>query len=178
LYVLTAFFTKLSLVLLYLRIFPADVDNRQFRLICKLVGVVLFLAGFSCVLANIFACHPISYAWRYTGRADGACVDRIASAYAVGSINAVLDIVVITLPIPRLFKLNVALRQKVGVILCFLVGFLVTGVTIVRLYYVHSLIQYQNATWTWNTFVVWCAVEVYCSMICACMPPMIGLVKR
>lgn len=61
LYVLTAFFTKLSLVLLYLRIFPADVDNRQFRLICKLVGVVLFLAGFSCVLANIFACHPISY---------------------------------------------------------------------------------------------------------------------
>lgn len=44
-------------------------------------------------------------------------MDRIASAYAVGSINAVLDIVVITLPIPRLFKLNVALRQKVGYVI-------------------------------------------------------------
>lgn len=61
LYVFNAYFAKFSLLLLYLRIWPAaDSRNHKFRLLCKAIGVFTFLAGISTLLAVIFACHPIT----------------------------------------------------------------------------------------------------------------------
>ncbi|KJX94469.1 CFEM domain-containing protein [Zymoseptoria brevis] len=179
LYAFTTFYTKVSLLFLYLRIWPAaDQDNRRFRLCCKAVAVFLALAGIACILATIFACNPISYSWRYTNRAGGACVDRIAIAYSVGGINVVLDIIIIILPVRRLLKLELPMKQKLSVVSCFLVGFVVTAVSIVRLTHAHQLTSIRNATWDFNTFINWCAVEVNCSMICCCLPPLVGLIRR
>ncbi|SMQ55452.1 unnamed protein product [Zymoseptoria tritici ST99CH_3D7] len=178
LYVFGAFFTKLSLVLLYLRIWQESPETRTFRLTCKATGAILMLGGVACILATIFSCHPITNAIRYTNRAGGTCVNRIALAYSVGGINAVLDIVVIALPIPRLSKLTISLRQKMGIISCFLIGFTVTACTVVRLTHLHSLTTILNPTWDFVELNLWSLIEVNCSMISCCMPAMAGFVKR
>ncbi|KJX97768.1 hypothetical protein TI39_contig462g00013 [Zymoseptoria brevis] len=178
LYVFGAFFTKLSLVLLYLRIWQESPETRTFRLWCKATGAVLMLGGVACLLATIFSCHPITNAIRYTNRAGGTCINRIALAYVVGGINAVLDIVVIALPIRRLSKLTISLRQKMGIISCFLIGFIVTACTVVRLTHLHQLTTISDPTWDFVELVLWSLIEVNCSMISCCMPAMAGFVKR
>jgi hypothetical protein len=42
----------------------------------------------------------------------------VALGYTVGVFNAVLDVVIIVLPIPRLLKLEVSIRQKLGYVIC------------------------------------------------------------
>lgn len=75
---------------------------------------VLIGTAVGATLAMCFACHPISNAWRYANRAMGTCTDRVAGAYAYGGLNIVYDIIVIGLPIPKLLRLNVSMRQKIG----------------------------------------------------------------
>ncbi|SMR60640.1 unnamed protein product [Zymoseptoria tritici ST99CH_1E4] len=179
LYVFNAYFAKFSLLLLYLRIWPAaDSRNHKFRLLCKAIGVFTFLAGISTLLAVIFACHPITVAMRKPNRAGGACIDRIGLNYTVGGINIILDILVIAMPIPRLLKLKISTIQKLGVICCFLVGFAVTGCSIYRLTHLHQLTTIRNATWDFIQLAQWSIIEVTCQMISICMPAMAGCLRR
>jgi hypothetical protein len=61
LYIFTAYCTKLSLILLYLRTWPVDsCSNRTFRFLCKAIGVLLCVTAVVSVLTIIFACNPMS----------------------------------------------------------------------------------------------------------------------
>lgn len=61
---------------------------------------------------------------------------------------------------------------------CFLVGFVVTACSIVRLTRVQGLQESRNVTWDFAPAGLWSLIEVYCSLICCCMPAMAGLIKR
>lgn len=115
-YIMAVFCTKLSLVVLYLRIWPRMKGERWtlFHSLCWIMIFVLIGTAIGATLAMIFACHPFSNAWRYANRAMGTCTDRVAGAYAYGGLNIVYDIIVIALPVPRLMKLKVSMRQKIG----------------------------------------------------------------
>ncbi|SMY20669.1 unnamed protein product [Zymoseptoria tritici ST99CH_1A5] len=178
LYVFEAYLIKLSLVLLYLRIWPAESGNYKFRRLCKVIAVFLLLGVLSCIPATIFACHPILTALNKPNRAGGACIDRIALYYAVGGINVVLDIIVIVIPLPLLLKLRMSTLRRSGIISCFLVGFIVTACSIVRLTHLRQLTTIRNATYDFMSLLQWCLIEVESSMICCCMPAIAGLLKR
>ncbi|SMY23888.1 unnamed protein product [Zymoseptoria tritici ST99CH_1A5] len=179
LYFVAAFCTKLSLILLYLRIWPDDTGtNRIFRMGCKVIGLLLLLTALISVLTLIFGCNPISDAWRYANRAGGKCIDRVAAGYAFGGLNVIFDLIVILLPIPRMIALKVSMRQRIGVVSCFLIGLVVTVCSTVRLTHLYQLTNVRDITMDFYPFLMWSVVEVYVSMICCCMPAMAGLLKR
>ncbi|KJX98951.1 CFEM domain-containing protein [Zymoseptoria brevis] len=174
-YIFAAYFTKLSLLLLYLRIWPeADSTNHNFRLLCKALSWFLSLAAFAALMATVIGC-TILCGWRYN---NTSCINCAALAYYSGSMNAVLDIVIIILPVPRLLALQITMKQKLGIISCFLVGLVVTACAIVRLTELHKLNSVGNATWDYLPFTLWCGIELCCSMICCCMPAMAGFLRR
>ncbi|CZT25328.1 uncharacterized protein RCC_11056 [Ramularia collo-cygni] len=148
-YIAAAFTTKLSLIALYLRVWPASRDCRYttFRRLCWTMGFLLVGAALACSLAMIFACHPISNAWKYANTGNGTCINRVAAAYAYGGLNVIFDLIVIALPIPKLLQLDVSRRQKIGICSCFLVGLIATGCSVTRLFTLQNLTTARNITW-------------------------------
>ncbi|KAK4545780.1 hypothetical protein LTR36_002734 [Oleoguttula mirabilis] len=170
--------TKISIVLLYLRIFPSVVST-WFRRACYLTIGLCVCYLISCDLSVVFECKPISLAWTgWDGEQKGHCFNQEAEIFAVSGINIALDILVFFLPIPKLIKLEISPKKKAGICLTFVVGLFVTVCSVIRL---QSLVQWGETTnpmWEYNAIAIWSSVEGNCTVICACMPSMAGPIKK
>lgn len=130
---------KISMLLTYLRIF----QGQQFRVwVYVAIGLnVCYIIAFDCI--TIVQCRPISFSWtRWDGEHLGTCNNINAQIFAAAALNVALDILVIGLPMPQLWKMTMNWRKKALVMLMFGVGFFVTVVSILRLQY---LIQFGNS---------------------------------
>ena len=77
------------------------------------------------VIVTAFQCIPVRIAWeKWDGEHTGKCLSLNALGWASASLNIVLDLIVIVLPIRELKNLAISRRRKVGVMLMFLGGFL------------------------------------------------------
>jgi hypothetical protein len=99
LYTFQVVFTKISIILLYLRIFPKD----SFRIQCWVLIGTTAAFGVSCVLSALLLCRPISYNWTsWDGQHPGSCGNNNAQIYTMAAVNIFLDLVTFFLPIPPL----------------------------------------------------------------------------
>ncbi|KAK7971394.1 hypothetical protein PG989_016410 [Apiospora arundinis] len=174
-YVIESTLTKISILLLYLRIFP----DRKFRehVFMLMVAMALFCAAF--VVTLLTYCVPFDYTWmRWNNERHGKCINMDAQTYTCAALNIVLDIVIFFMPIPQLMKLDLSWKKKMGIIFTFLVGLFVTICSVVRL---HALIDWTlstNPTMDYAKLAVWSLVELDVGVICACMPGMAGLFRH
>jgi hypothetical protein len=167
--------TKISIVLLYLRIFPKEVSKRfQYISWGVIAGLLAYGTGF-CIYFAV-QCRPISYFWnQWDGEHEGVCLDTQTAIYVNSAFNIFFDLVVFFLPVPKLIALQVRdTRRKVGVILTFLVGLFVTICSIVRLKYLSNLDNLTNATYNYNDIALWSGLEGDVGVLCACMPTIAG----
>lgn len=118
LYKFTINMTKVSILCLYLRIFP----NKMFR---KAAWIVMFLVvGYaaSSILATIFQCTPLSKTFR--PQTPGKCLNLTAFWYTNAVANILGDCAILALPMPVLYALHLPQRQKFGLMMVFALGFL------------------------------------------------------
>jgi hypothetical protein len=121
---------KISILLFYIRTFPTT----WFRVASWIT--IFCCAGYAIafLLVSIFQCDPISLAWtRWDGEHTGTCNNINAQVWASAAINVFLDLVIIILPLPIVYKLNINRRKKLLVTAMFCVGLMVTIVSIIRL---------------------------------------------
>lgn len=168
-YLLSTVATKLALLIFFLRVFP----NRTFRWITWGIfgACIAFCIGF--LFPLIFQCRPISYAWRrWDSDTEGQCINVYAGIFAHAAINMILDLVILALPMPMLFKLHItySARQKSHIFIMFSFGLIVTVVCILRLNALVPLRDSQNPTWDYWGSVVWSVIEQEVGIICACLP--------
>ena len=112
---------KLSMLVFYLRIFP----SKLFKLAC--LGLIMCTVCYTIIFIcfAVFQCLPLSYTWEgWKGESQGKCVGLASRAYASAGINIVLDVGVLILPAPSLWRLNLSIRRKIGVFLMLGVGVL------------------------------------------------------
>ena len=107
---------KLAILLFYLRIFP----SRNFRLSVYVLAILVISWGTSVEFSTIFQCTPISYAW--TRKPPGRCINLLDFYRWVSLPSILLDIIMLLLPIHRVWKLQVTFKQKMA-----LSGVFVTG---------------------------------------------------
>lgn len=112
--------TKISILLLYIRLFI----QRWFLITCwTSVGIVVaFTVG--TVMSSIFQCTPIEFAFNKTLPGGGHCLSLPAFWYANAAFNILSDLVLIGLPIPIIFKLQLPLKSKIALCGVFAVGIL------------------------------------------------------
>ncbi|KAF3024103.1 hypothetical protein G7054_g13495 [Neopestalotiopsis clavispora] len=174
-YVIESTITKVSILLLYLRIFP----DRQFRKhIYILMGVMaLFCVAF--VVTLLTYCVPFEYTWaRWDNEQTGTCINMNAQTYTCAALNIILDLVIFFIPIPQLMKLDLNMKKKAGIILTFLVGLFVTICSMIRLRALIGWTESTNSTMDFAKLAAWSLVELDVGVICACMPGMAGLFRR
>lgn len=85
--------------------------------------VITWFAPF--ILAPIFRCTPVDYAWNgWKGDSKGTCLDYSSFTWAHNGINIVYDLVIILLPIPQVWKLQMDFKKKISLIVMFSLGLL------------------------------------------------------
>lgn len=114
--------TKLSILFVYLRIFPLRIMPKLRVAIPITMGVAVAV-GISHATAMVFQCVPVNYFWNRLGDArSGSCLNVNALGWANGTINMTLDIWLIALPLPEVIKLRIYWTKKLRVCLMFIVG--------------------------------------------------------
>ncbi|KXL45893.1 hypothetical protein M433DRAFT_66438 [Acidomyces richmondensis BFW] len=153
-----ATFTRLSLLCFYYRLVK-DSGILWFRWVLH-ASVALALAV--CILfvcETIWLCIPVQSYWEFPPPASYHCLNEGTVMLGGGIINCFCDLLTTMLPIPIVMKLQMPLRQRIGVCILLCLGFVVTIAGSIRTYFIwKSLI----ATWdeTWYSYPLWIAAAV------------------
>ncbi|KAH7125892.1 hypothetical protein EDB81DRAFT_730175 [Dactylonectria macrodidyma] len=162
--------TKISILLFYLKIFPA----KSTRIACWVfIGLNIgYFIAFE--LVSIFQCSPIEGAWRAWDKEFPAKCNNInMQGWMAAVFNIVLDLGTLIIPLPALWALSLSLRKKVQIMLMFSVGFF-----IVRLQSLASYATTHNVTQDYVEVGYWSTIEVPVGIICACMPSIRSLFSQ
>jgi hypothetical protein len=113
--------TKLSILAFYLRIFT----DRTFKRLTYGMMAICTAYMFATIIATIWQCTPLSYVWTgWSGETEGHCIDVFVLTWIATSLNILLDILIILLPIPHLLKLTLSRKKKIQIVSMFCVGLL------------------------------------------------------
>lgn len=109
-------FIKFSILWLYARIFAIP-DFRRWAQI--LIGIVAAY-GIAFFILFMSRCVPVEYQWSLNpgSHCRDIYIDQVTSV----SLNIVIDLAIIILPMPYLWTLKLAMRSKVAITVMFSIG--------------------------------------------------------
>ncbi|KAI7281442.1 hypothetical protein KC345_g4156 [Hortaea werneckii] len=177
-FVFAATFTRLSLIAFYYRLVK-DSGLRWFKgvLHASLAWTVAVWVCFVC--QTIWLCRPVEAYWQYPPNPDAHCLDEGKVMLGGGVINCVSDLLTTVLPIPIVMRLQMPLKQRIGVCVLLCLGFIVTIAGVIRTYFIwKSLIDSWDQTWFAYPLWIAAAVEIDLAVICACAPAWKSLLRQ
>jgi hypothetical protein len=107
---------KISILHLYITIFP----NRLFTRICY--GTMAVSIGYFCsvFLEAFLLCTPVTYNWNKT--VTGSCANVALAYLFAGITNLLIDLIIVALPLPMLWRLQLPVAKKIGISAMFSIG--------------------------------------------------------
>lgn len=110
-------FAKLSILLLYLRVFV----GKLFRRVCWIMLAIIVAYGVWIVTATIFSCFPIQYYWDKSVK-GGHCQNTMAQYMSYSAVRISTDLAIFALPMPVLASLQMPRKQRALLMLVFSIG--------------------------------------------------------
>ncbi|KAM0611017.1 hypothetical protein D7B24_006128 [Verticillium nonalfalfae] len=169
----TTCFTKLSVLLMYMSIFPV----RRVILPCKILAVFIILWNTGGILGGVLVCRPFAMNWDQT-IPGGKCGNQPMYYMALGVINILVEVTMLALPLPVLYNLQMPTRKKVVIISMFSVGFATCAITIYRQATLPDL-QFADMTHSGAVATLLSGLEPSVALALACVPflrPLFGSV--
>ncbi|KAI9831612.1 MAG: hypothetical protein M1826_003221 [Phylliscum demangeonii] len=174
-YVVELGLIKLAILAFYRRV--AVARAHLYVLYTAALVVICFTIIF--VMLTIFAMDPVQGNWDVTkikrARFRPETLDIVNSSF-----QAVLDVILLVLPIFLVIRLNTNRKAKIALVILFSFSILSVAATIVRL---SKAVQFSNTNNTIQSILrqpgygVWTAVELNVAIVCANMPGIWTLVK-
>jgi hypothetical protein len=122
LYTITRFFVRASIILFYMRVFPAR-DNNKFGRLVQFTMIFNVVYNLSFLIAVIFQCTPISDFWTsWEGTHHGYCGNANILAWVAAATGIVYDLWLLALPFSQLWVLDLHWKKKLMGGLMFFVG--------------------------------------------------------
>ena len=84
--------------------------------------VVIGLHSLATVLTTLLICRPVAAAW--DSDVSGECGDQVVAYVVLESVGALIDLIILILPIPGIWKVRLPWQQKLGVSILLSVGVL------------------------------------------------------
>ncbi|KAF2635513.1 hypothetical protein P280DRAFT_461661 [Massarina eburnea CBS 473.64] len=167
---------QLSICAFYIRLLTSPTS----RQLTWALMVLVTCFGIGNTFAMAFQCWPIPFFWDgWRGEMAGACtVDVRLFGFIRGAIEIVLDLTILSLPLPTLYRLQMSTRKKLQVMSMFCVGFVITVVSCLRLHALVAFDQSTNLTYDNTPGVYWCVTEANLFIVVACMPAMRPFLQR
>ncbi|KAE8376097.1 hypothetical protein BDV26DRAFT_266391 [Aspergillus bertholletiae] len=158
--------TKISILLLYMRLFI----QRWFRITCCTWIAIILAFTLGTVFSSIFQCSPVQYAFNKTIPGGGTCINMTAFWYANAAFNILTDLVIVGLPIPIVTKLHLPTKSKIALCGMFAMGIFVCITSILRITTLDIATSYLDITWNSIGSSMWTVIESNLGIICACLP--------
>ncbi|CZR67323.1 uncharacterized protein PAC_17222 [Phialocephala subalpina] len=164
-YGLTALLVKITLLLIFTRIFA---------IVPRAVIIIYFFIGFITLyyllafVIKIRICTPIAGFW--DPNLHPSCINEYAFFLADSILSLVTDVVVLVIPIPLLWMLDLPLGKKVKVVALLAAGGAAIGTSIARLLLVFSTGMSEDTTISVLRLTLLASAEVSIGMICASLP--------
>ncbi|CAI7675577.1 unnamed protein product [Penicillium discolor] len=173
LYSTTVTLTKCSIVVFYRRIF-----NLRWLLY---FAISIILGYFVAVIVTIAAaCRPTSYFWeQYTDpTAEGTCIDVPQFFFVNGIAAVIIDVMILCVPAPVIWKLQMPKSQRVAVTSILLLGGFVCVAGVIRVVFLYKHTHSNDPSWTIAPVFMWSCVEPFIGIVCACLPTFSPLFRR
>ncbi|KAI0379514.1 hypothetical protein F5Y04DRAFT_282935 [Hypomontagnella monticulosa] len=143
LYVTTLALLKFSILSLYRKIFASSVIFYRFTWVVTAMVAEWLL---QVLIATNLQCIPIEASWDLNVK--GTCINYGVEALVAYIINITTDLVILSMPIPIVLKLNASKSQKRRLIISFAAGGSACVVSLVQLSYITNLGSSADASWT------------------------------
>lgn len=167
-------FTKLSVLLLYIRIFPPSKTRiASYTLIALTAGWAITMS-----ITNFLLCIPLHAYWDITYSGHQICLEEIQYFVSFSSIDLALDIAIYVLPIPKLAKLKMPLRQKIALVGIFGTGLLAVAAAALRLPALVRASSSYDLTWELYDAALWTMIEACVGIFCASAPALKPLLQQ
>ncbi|KIV82363.1 hypothetical protein PV11_04482 [Exophiala sideris] len=167
LYIFIGVLTKLAVLVFELKVFAQPLFQKMGYIV--MAGCICYFVAFMFILG--FECTPVSFFWtQWRDPSAGKCIDINAGGWAAAAINIALDLCILIIPIPVIMKLQISRQQKLQILSMFGVGSFITVISIIRLQALISFATETNLTYNLLQTSIWSSIELYVSVICACMP--------
>jgi hypothetical protein len=118
LYIFNLVWSKIAILLMYYRIFHFP----YFKKMAYGIGGFVVAWCITCTFLFIFICVPVEKLW-YPDL-PGHCIDQVGTWIANAASTILTDVVILLLPIPQVWKLQLRKPEKIGVTIAFCLGFL------------------------------------------------------
>ena len=168
---LTFALTKLSVLFFYQRIFQGD----TFRKVTIGMFGVIFCWTVGFFFSNLFQCWPININWNTNGgTSQSRCIDSnimyIAQAYS----DVIIDLMILAMPLPCIWAMQLSIRHRLGVCCIFLLGILTVLSSAAKLVVFH-IITIETRTGADYSYILtptiyWPMVESSLGIVGACLP--------
>ncbi|KAK4241886.1 hypothetical protein C8A03DRAFT_11846 [Achaetomium macrosporum] len=161
---------KSSVLIFLTRLFGQKDSVRRFLLWLNVANISQLVAVF---FAIVLQCLPIQFNWDPTIR-GGRCVDRRILYISTAIFNIVTDFMILGLPLWIFSSLKIPKRTKIALLVVFLLGFLATITSIIRLLLVaqgvYNVGIFPSEASTNNVGFVTSAIETNLALITASAP--------
>jgi len=144
----------------------------NFCYIADVYSVLCVLWGAVTILVIGIQCQPLARYW--DPDIPGTCISRIAFIEGIQAFNIFLDISILIMPLPIMWRLHRPWQDKLALSGVFLLGGFIVSASIYRLV---ALTQIKTDDLTYTTYggIVWTFVEPCIGLVCACLPTIRGL---
>ncbi|KAK0730970.1 hypothetical protein B0H67DRAFT_639413 [Lasiosphaeris hirsuta] len=176
-YTLSLVFTRISILLLYKRIFTHSWVKKAIQVVLVLVIAI----GIWLVASVCTACVPLEAFWDWSLFWTTHVYCQPPNLWwGNAALHITSDLVIVTLPMPVLSTLKLPRRQKFALVGVFGLGFFVCIVSVFRLVYLVEMETQQSfdATYTSAKLIFWSTVEVNTSIACACIMTLKPLIQK
>ncbi|EQB59449.1 hypothetical protein CGLO_00156 [Colletotrichum gloeosporioides Cg-14] len=165
LYTISIVLVKAAILAFYWRILSA---RRESRLAIYILLGITCAWGMAVLLVSTFQCLPVSAFWlRFDANAnlspsDYECGVNVKTFFIANAIpNIITDVLLLLLPVPGIWTLQLRKPQKMALVGIFTLGIFVTAVSFIRLHYVLAIdFADPDTTWLLIEEMMWTGIEV------------------
>ncbi|KAI1427578.1 hypothetical protein F5Y12DRAFT_783243 [Xylaria sp. FL1777] len=171
-------FTKFSVLFFLSRVFPPHVNSRWFNYslwACYALNTA-WIVGI--LFATVFLCDPVQKNWDPT--LTGTCGTDYNLYLGNAIPDAIIDVAILLLPLPKLWVLQISVKRKFGLGIIFVLGYGVVVISIGRFIQIARTGDGINNDITWAAIPVfiWISAEPGISILCACLPALLPLGRK
>lgn len=170
---------KLSVIFFYRRVFRGQTFDFYSKTMIALVGV--WITAF--FLATLFECGTrVQYMWTDILDVSTQCTNSVMyhNAYAISDL--ITEVMILAMPIPIIWRLQMSLSQKLAVSIVFALGFVSVAAGLARI--TVQIAQLSHITSVSQNILIislctyWSMIEMGLSIVAACLPTLRPLLSN
>ncbi|KAL8644590.1 MAG: hypothetical protein Q9210_007177 [Variospora velana] len=132
---------------------------------------------------NLLQCYPIYVNWTGVGNSIGKCIDVNRVIMAQCWTDVATNVVILALPMPSIWAMQMSVRRKLAVCGIFLLGLMTVAAGIAKLAVYYNLLYIVDndpgltldspaldLSWLQTSFVYWPMIESGVGIVGACLP--------